>query len=347
MFRTLSPLRIGSAIRQGPVMVFVLGTAAAVSLGACSVVSPSALRVGDTRLSRADVEKELKIYETAILTSAPTAKDRDDLSNRIRTPASGGKAFSADYTAFVLSHRISTIAVDSAFAKSGAKSVIVTKAIRSSVEGAWGGAKSFATFPKSVQQRELRFQGSLDAMAVAKVKKSGTPEAYFKANGNRFVLEACTRHILVKTEKEAVDIRSKIVGGAKFAELAKAKSLDPGSGAQGGDLGCGDPSQFVAPFANAVRTLKVGDLSQPVATQFGFHLIEIKSRKSATFEQVKGAIADDINAKAKEDVQADVVRAAKDVSLDPAFGVLAPDANGIPSVVVKPVDGAAAPAGQN
>ena len=347
MVCSFSTLRVGSTIRRGPVMLFVIATSTALALGACSVVTPSALRVGETRLSRADVEKELKIYETAILSSAPTPKDRDDLSARIRTPASAGKAFSADYTAFVLSHRISTIAVDSAFAKSGARSVIVTKAIRSSVEAAWGGPKSFATFPKSVQQRELRFQSSLDAMAAVKIKKSGTPEAYFKANGNRFVLEACSRHILVKTEKEAKDIRAKIVGGAKFAELAKAVSQDPGSGAQGGDLGCGDPSQFVAPFAKAVRTLKIGELSQPVSTQFGFHLIEIKSRKSATFAQVKDAIADDIKSKAQEEVQADVVRAAKDVSLDPAFGVLAPDANGIPSVVVKPANGAAAPAAQN
>ena len=340
MFATFFTLRNGSAL------LFVLGASATVSLGACSVVTPSALRVGETRLSRADVEKELKIYEKAILTSAPTVKDREELTSRIRTPASGGKAFSADYTAFVLSHRISTIAVDAAMAKSGAKTVTVTKAIRSSVEKAWGGAKSFATFPKSVQQRELRFQSSLDAMARVKVKKSGSPEAYFKSNSNRFVLEACTRHILVKTEKEAIDLRAKIIAGANFAKLAKTTSLDPGSGAQGGDLGCGDPSQFVAPFAKAVRTLKIGELSKPVATQFGFHLIEIKSRKSAAFAQVKDTIAKDIQTKAQEDVQADVIRAVKDVSLDPAFGVLAPDANGIPSVVPKPA-ASATPAGQN
>jgi hypothetical protein len=321
--------------------LLLVGASAIVTLGACSVVNPTALRVGDVRLSTKDVENDLTTYETAILASAPTAKDRDDLKARIRTAASGLKAFSPDYTAFVLSHRLSTIAVDTAFAKSGAKTVTVTKDIRTAVENSWGGAKSFATFPKSVRERELRYQGSLDAMAKARVKKSGTPEEYFKANSGRFVVEACSRHILVKTEAEAKALRAKIVAGSDFAELAKTTSTDTGSGAQGGDLGCGDPSQFVAPFADAIRSLKIGELSKPVATQFGFHLIEVKSRKAATFAQVKDAIAGDIQAKAQQDVQAEIVKAAKDSTVDLAYGVIAPDQNGVASVVPAPAPGAA------
>lgn len=321
--------------------LLAVGAAAVVALSACSVVRPAALRVGDVRLSANDVETDLKVYETAILASAPTAKDRDDLKGRIRTSASGLKAFSPDYVAFVLSHRISTIAVDSALANSGAKTVAVSKEIRTSVEKSWGGAKSFATFPKSVQERELRFQGSLDALAKAKAKASGSPEAFFKANPGRFIVEACSRHILVKTEAEAKALRAKIAAGADFAKLAKTASTDTGSGAQGGDLGCGDPSQFVAPFADAIRSLKIGQLSQPVATQYGFHLIQVKSRKAATFDQVRSAIADDIKAKAQQDVQADVIKAAKDVSVDAAYGIIAPDQNGVPSVVPAPAPGTA------
>ncbi len=73
-------------------------------------------------------------------------------------------------------------------------------------------------------------------------------------------------------------LRAEIAGGADFAEVAKRESTDQGSAAQGGDLGTITRGQMVAPFDQAVFSLPVGQLSEPVQTQFGYHLIQVTER---------------------------------------------------------------------
>ncbi len=85
-------------------------------------------------------------------------------------------------------------------------------------------------------------------------------------------------HILVKTEQEAMGISYDISHGKDFAELAKAKSLCP-SGKEGGDLGWFGRNQMVKEFEVAAFALKPGELSKPVKTQFGWHLIKVIEAK--------------------------------------------------------------------
>jgi peptidyl-prolyl cis-trans isomerase D len=80
----------------------------------------------------------------------------------------------------------------------------------------------------------------------------------------------------------AVALRNEIVGGAKFEDVAKRESADTASGTRGGDLGRGAKGRFVAPFEQAAFALKVGEISQPVLTQFGYHLIRLDERKGDT-----------------------------------------------------------------
>jgi peptidyl-prolyl cis-trans isomerase D len=77
-------------------------------------------------------------------------------------------------------------------------------------------------------------------------------------------------------------LRAEIVGGAKFEDVAKRESADSASAVNGGDLGKGPKGRFVPEFDNAAFALKPGELSQPVATQFGYHLIRVDSRKGDT-----------------------------------------------------------------
>lgn len=322
-----------------------LGVAAvalgSLSLAGCSTVKPSALRVGDARVSRDDLQNDLKAYETLILSLQPTAADRASMVERIHTKADGGKAWNPAYTAFILSNRIRSLATDAAYVKTGIRTIRVTKELRAKVVETLGGTKTFGLLPKVIQERELRLAAQPAALVSAKVKTYGTPEQFFKSNAGRFVTEACTRHILVASEPEAEAIRKRILAGADFAAEAKTKSSDKGSGANGGDLGCGDPAQFVPEFAQAARSLKLGELSKPIRTQFGFHLLQVKSRKAADFASSKGKIAAVMTAKAQDEAQADVLKAAADVSVDPAFGTIAPDQSGFPSVVANPTSGAA------
>ena len=103
--------------------------------------------------------------------------------------------------------------------------------------------------------------------------------------------EVHARHILVPTEDEAKAILAQLKGGADFAALAKEKSKDPGA-AEGGDLGYFTKDQMVPEFAEVAFKLDKGQLSDPVKTQFGWHIIKVEDKRikpTPTFEQVKAA----------------------------------------------------------
>ncbi|GGR85333.1 peptidylprolyl isomerase [Deinococcus sedimenti] len=89
--------------------------------------------------------------------------------------------------------------------------------------------------------------------------------------------EACVKHILVPTQAEAQAIARDLAGGADFAAVAKAKSQDPGSAAQGGDLGCFGPGEMVAAFDTASFKGPVNQV-QTVQSQFGWHLVLVTKR---------------------------------------------------------------------
>lgn len=86
-------------------------------------------------------------------------------------------------------------------------------------------------------------------------------------------------HILVATREEADDLLAQLADGGDFAALAREHSLDPGSGAEGGDLGWFGRGRMVAPFEEAVLALEPGELSDPVETRFGFHIIQLKDTR--------------------------------------------------------------------
>ncbi len=103
------------------------------------------------------------------------------------------------------------------------------------------------------------------------------------------------KHILVEKEDEAKDVIAQLQKGAKFDELAKARSKDPGSKDRGGDLDWNAPGGFVKPFGDAmVATPKGKFTAQPVQTQFGYHVIlveDVREAKVPPFDEVKPQLA--------------------------------------------------------
>lgn len=120
----------------------------------------------------------------------------------------------------------------------------------------------------------------------------------YHANAAKFEKPAQTRarHILLANNgpdslQKAKDILTQLRTGASFEELAKAHSTDAGSAARGGDLGFFGPGKMVRPFEDAVNALaKPGDLSEPIESQFGYHIIRLDERREQTiqpFEEVR------------------------------------------------------------
>lgn len=114
--------------------------------------------------------------------------------------------------------------------------------------------------------------------------------------------EIRARHILVKTEKEAQDVLAKLKGGADFEKLAREISIDPSAKTNGGDLEYFSKGQMVAEFSEAAFKLNKGQVSQPVKTQFGFHVIKVEDKRSKPVPKYEDV---------KEQIQAFVARKAQ------------------------------------
>ena len=171
------------------------------------------------------------------------------------------------------------------------------------------------------KQLDLARQSILIRTLLADVqKKSAVSDAEIQAEYDKFVKENAgqeirSRHILVETEAQAKDLIAQISKGAKFEDLAKKHSKDPGSGANGGDLDWANPAGFVPEFSAAMVKLGKGQMTDaPVKSQFGWHIIrveDIRETQLPKLDEVKAQITqqlqqqklakfqDDLRAKAK------------------------------------------------
>lgn len=147
-------------------------------------------------------------------------------------------------------------------------------------------------------------------------------ERYANAEPTR---EYNAAHILVATEEEAKALKAEIDGGADFNELAQTRSTGP-SGANGGELGWFGPGMMVEPFEKAVVALEPGQISDPVQTQFGWHIIrlnETRLKEAPSLEEVRDELARELQARAI-DAAVDEATAAAEVvrseqALNPAL----------------------------
>lgn len=122
----------------------------------------------------------------------------------------------------------------------------------------------------------LKDQLLMEKAALKDVKVS---EKEVKKRYDEYKPEIKASHVLVKDEKTAQEVKKKLEGGAKFEEVAKEYSTDPGSKEAGGDLGFFGPGEMVPEFENAAYALKVNEISDPVKSQHGWHVIKVTEKK--------------------------------------------------------------------
>jgi peptidyl-prolyl cis-trans isomerase C len=142
------------------------------------------------------------------------------------------------------------------------------------------------------QQMELARQTLLiRAMFMDYQKKNPVTDAEAQAEYDKFKAQASAggnteyraRHILVEKEDEANKLVAQLKGGAKFEDLAKKNSKDTGSAQNGGDLDFAKPDAYVPEFSKAMVALKKGEVSAPVKSQFGYHIIKLEDTREAKF----------------------------------------------------------------
>ena len=151
----------------------------------------------------------------------------------------------------------------------------------------------------------------LEALAQAEPATQSEALGYYQLYQDEF-LQLHARHILIRVEEDAPQeqvrqaqerieaLKAQLEEGADFAELAKSFSEDPGSGAQGGDLGFFGRGQMVESFESAAYALPVGQVSAPVRSPFGFHLILVEETRVQPFEEVFGQVQQQLTQERRE-----------------------------------------------
>jgi parvulin-like peptidyl-prolyl isomerase len=135
-------------------------------------------------------------------------------------------------------------------------------------------------------------------------------------------VQLCSSHILLETEEEALATIARLEAGEDFAALAAELSIGP-SGPSGGDLGCVDPSSFVAEYVEGAALVAAPGVSAPVQSQFGWHVIDVRSF-GATPSEDPVAIQNAVFSTSEfSELRDDVF--ARDVIIDPAYGTWDPD----------------------
>ena len=173
-------------------------------------------------------------------------------------------------------------------------------------------------------------------------------QKYYDEHKNEYE-SAQARHILIRMTGSAVPLREgqkelsdaealekvkglqkRIAGGEEFETVAKAESDDTTSGKAGGDLGMVKRGQMVPAFENAVFTMPVNQLSDPVKTQFGYHLIRVDKRESASFDSMRDEIQKKLRPELARKKMEDIRKQTTVVIDDNYFGPAAPPQQGPP-----------------
>lgn len=193
-------------------------------------------------------------------------------------------------------------------------------------------------------KRALAFQRNkvlMEAMLQKAGKAAETDDAMHKVYDDAVKQmhpeeEVHARHILVTTEDEAKAIEAQLKSGADFAALAKEKSKDPTGASSGGDLGWFTKDQMVPAFAEAAFKLDKGQVSDPVHTQFGWHVIQVEDKRikpTPTFDEVKPQLENYVAHQAQAQLVESLRKSAKIERLDqPA----APAVPATPSGLLNP-----------
>lgn len=175
-------------------------------------------------------------------------------------------------------------------------------------------------------QLEIQRRNTLAAAAIAEVAGTPPTDAEVQAAYDKLFADAeaeteySAAHILVDSEEKAKEIKAELDGGADFGTVAEQNSTGP-SGPNKGDLGWFSADQMVKPFADAVSGMDKGQISDPVQTEFGWHVIKLNDtrlREAPKLDEVRDQISQMV---LRDKVQAEIQRLTADAKVEKVEGI--------------------------
>jgi parvulin-like peptidyl-prolyl isomerase len=329
-------------LRTAPIALLGLVLALAVIGSSCSATNPVALQVGQWQLSDSDLEEQMSSF-AEVYAEATSEEEADQALRAALGPDGEGvspriewsTAFTAQFLNDQLNLQLARLAADE-------RGIEITQddrdAARRQLEQNYASQSGESVFGQLEEDyQETLVEGiAAQNLVVDAILGEGVPEELlrqlFEVGGERYSEpQACVSHILVLagesngqqaptdeeyaaalTEIEA--LQAELDAGADFAEVAAAGSED-GSAAAGGDLGCAPEGTYVPGFEETVWSQPIGEVSEPVQTTFGYHLVLVRSRGIVSFEDVRSSLEAQVQENPELLLQAELARTARDVGV--------------------------------
>ncbi|HLF40324.1 MAG TPA: peptidylprolyl isomerase [Acidimicrobiia bacterium] len=296
--------------------LIIVALGAVVVASACGSASAAAATVNGRDIDRSEFERELKALRD---NKQLAAAGGDSLKG------TGKDTVSAELSAGWLTALIYDAVITEEFED---RKLDLTKDDREAGEAQlgtqFGNPTVAADFPDWFRKRLVDRNARAIAVRNAIVGFSSSDEGlrkYFTEHEGDFA-QACLSHILVKEEAEAKAVAARLKAGEDFAAVAKEVSTDPGSKPQGGDLDCNPKGVFVTAFEDAAFAAEVGKATDPVKTDFGYHLILVRERKTASFDESRDKIIEALNTQSQSEFREFLEKAMgeAEVTVDSRFG---------------------------
>jgi hypothetical protein len=302
--------------------------------GSATTASTAEVQYGDTvTIGRSEFQRELKaLNDNKQLQAASGGTGLSGAGKKTVDPR-----LAAGWLTFIIQDKLVTHEVERRRLK---VTPADTEEAKSQLSAQYGSDEAVAAFPKWFQdgliERNARAVALRSALSGVDFSEDGL-QKYFEAHQADFS-QNCVAHILVRTKAEADAVLARLKGGEDFAAVAKQVSVDKGSGAKGGDLDCNPKGAFVPEFDQAASELPVGQLSDPVQTQYGFHIILVKDRKAVTFESAREQVRALLNAETQTAYRQFLRQALTSarITVDKRYGTFEAPAAGQVPVVVPP-----------
>ena len=274
----------------------VAGGATSEGEGPATTSSTAEVRYGDTAtIDRSEFEKELKaLHDNKQLQAASSGGQglfgagKNTLDTRL----------AAGWLTFIIQDKLVSHEVEKRHLQ---VTPAHTEEAKAQMPSQFGSEEAVAAFPQWFRDRLIARNARAVALqsALSGVDLSdGNLQKYYDEHKADFSLN-CVAHILVRSKADADAALARLKGGADFAAVAKELSQDKGSAPKGGDLECNPKGSFVPEFDAVASEQPVGKISDPVQTQYGFHIILVKERKDVPFETAKQQLRASLNAESQ------------------------------------------------